>query len=288
MKFIVVNVVSPIMMAEFRISLDGRRRIPSLLLLSAAIFVHSSAADFRSSSNSSDDGYRRSPDRPIKLAVILPFQNDYMWSKQKVGPAIDYAVESLKTSLPAIGDSLVVNYGDSKCSETLGPLIGIEMFYNKSADVFIGPACDYAVAPIARFSPHWNIPVITGKALPHAFSDKNLYGLLTRISGSYDKLGESVASLYRQFNWSIPGFIFNSNLGERQRLGKSDCYFIMEGVNKELKPIYQQLHPDREIWFRWFDEGDKTEPNWHSILGEASQKTRSKSQERQQRKQRSS
>ena len=61
-----------------------------------------------------------------------------------------------------MGFNFAVVYGDSQCSETHGPLAAIDMYVKKTADVFIGPACDYALAPIARFSGYWNIPVITG------------------------------------------------------------------------------------------------------------------------------
>lgn len=56
------------------------------------------------------------------------------------------------------------------------------------ADVFLGPVCDYAVAPVARYSAFWNVPVITGGALADDFRDKNEYKLLTRMTGSYTQV----------------------------------------------------------------------------------------------------
>ena len=217
------------------------------------------------------------PRRTFKMAVILPYKTSYPWSKCRAGPGIEYAVETLRKRMPFIGSSLVVNYGDSHCSETLGPLAAIDMFYNKSADVFIGPACDYAVAPIARFSPHWNIPVITGGALVQAFSDKTQYSLLTRISGSHAKLGESIGMLFAQYNWSIAGFIYNTNLGKRQGLGKSECFFVLEGIHSYLRIQFRRIHRDKDIWSKAFDEKDPTDHNLTSILREAATMTRSES-----------
>ncbi|CAL1532250.1 unnamed protein product, partial [Lymnaea stagnalis] len=54
---------------------------------------------------------------------------------------------------------------DSQCSDTQGPLEAIDMYNRKSVDVFLGPACDYAVSGTAGFSGRWGIPVITAGAL---------------------------------------------------------------------------------------------------------------------------
>jgi len=96
------------------------------------------------------------------------FRGNYSWSLPRIKPAITLAVDDiLATSNSSSGRVLGfrINYGDSKCSETMGPLAAIDMYLERRADVFIGPACDYAVSPLARFSPHWNIPVVTGTFL---------------------------------------------------------------------------------------------------------------------------
>ena len=208
----------------------------------------------------------------IDLGVILPMTGDYAWTYPKTGPGIMYAVETI-ASRPDIlaGHTLRVNYGDSSCSDTDGPLVAIDMYIKKKSHVFLGPACEYAIAPIARFSPHWNIPIITGGALVHAFSDKRQYSLLTRIGGSYAKLGEFVESLCRQFAWRGAGLIYHSNIGNRIPQGRTDCYFIMEA-------IYLSLHSlNKNIWYKAFDEtADAGSANFSSILQEASNNVRSK------------
>ena len=49
--------------------------------------------------------------------------------------------------------------------------------------VFLGPVCDYSVAPIARYSPYWQTPVLSPGAMAHDLgTDKRTeYGLLTRV-----------------------------------------------------------------------------------------------------------
>lgn len=45
---------------------------------------------------------------------------------------------------------LVPVFDDSMCSISDAMNVAIEFYAKKAVDVFIGPVCDYAVAPIAR------------------------------------------------------------------------------------------------------------------------------------------
>ena len=209
----------------------------------------------------------------IDLAVILPLNGTYEWTYPKTGPGIMYAVETIDRRPDILaGHTLLVNYGDSKCSDTDGPLVAIDKYIKRKVHVFIGPACEYAIAPIARFSPHWNIPIITGGAFVHAYSDKAQYQLLTRIGGSYAKLAEFVLILFRQFGWEgRTGLIYHSNIGQKKTKGRTDCYFIMESMFISLKSSGKQT------WNEAFDErADDSKANFSSMLKEASRHVRSK------------
>ncbi|KAK2179117.1 hypothetical protein NP493_512g01001 [Ridgeia piscesae] len=210
----------------------------------------------------------------IDVGVILPMKGDYAWIYPKTGPGITYAVETIAARPDILaGHTLRVNYGDSNCSDTDGPLVAIDMYIKQKTHVFVGPACEYAIAPIARFSPHWNVPIITGGALVHAFSDKRQYSLLTRIGGSYAKLGEFVESLFRQFGWRGAGLIYHSNIGTKIAQGRTACYFIMEAIYLSLQSL------NKNIWYKAFDQTETAEAgsaNFSSILKEASKNVRSK------------
>ncbi len=212
----------------------------------------------------------------IQLGVILPTKGRYPWAAPKAIPGIMYAVDTVVNNSGILtGYEMSVNFGDSQCSDTHGPLVAIKMSVEKLANVFLGPACDYSVAPIARFSPHWNIPVITGGALVHAFHDKSQYSQLTRISGSYAKLGAFFSTLFSYFNWVIPGLIYQSNLVQRN-LGKTDCFFIMEAVYLALQKSYRASFPNKDLWNKPFDEKHPNMFNMTKILQEASLHARSK------------
>ena len=215
----------------------------------------------------------------INLGVILPQSLQYPWAIPRVMPAIQYAVETVQ-AMPNVLTNYRINtrIGDSKCSDTYGPLEAIDMYVHRTANVFLGPACDFSIAPIARFSPHWNIPVITGRALVHAFDDKNEYGLLTRITGPYRKLGELFIDLFSQFNWNVTGLMYNDN-GVR---AGTDCWFVMEAVYHILRNHYGGT---ADFWYKSFSEGGASQSQnstgannlkskLHQILEEASLNTR--------------
>lgn len=194
----------------------------------------------------------------FRIGVILPFNDSYLWSVPKTRPAIEYAVETVNAWPFLVDEQLEVLFADSQCSDTYAPLEAMQMHLNRRVDVFIGPVCDYAVAPIARFSPIWNIPVITGGALVRAFVDKRQYSLLTRIAGSYEKLGEFFVRVYEKFAWNVTSLIYSANLGVRQPLGRSTNYFIMESVYGALTQYLRQADKKSTIHHFSFDENAPT------------------------------
>lgn len=104
------------------------------------------------------------------------------WIVNKTRPAIEMAADKVKSAdgtLP--GYDIQIEFRDSQCSETFGPLHGIDLYMKNLAHVFIGPSCDYSIAPLARFSYYWGIPILTAGALVDAFEKKDEYRLLTRM-----------------------------------------------------------------------------------------------------------
>ena len=203
----------------------------------------------------------------VQVGVILPTDRDYPWAISETGPGIEYAVESIHNRSDLLENyTLSLHYGDSQCSNKWGPLECINMIWRGEAHVFLGPACDYAVAPIARFSPEWDIPIITGGAMVKAFSNKEEYKLLTRISGSYIKLGLFFLDVFTHYNWTRPGYLYQDNSGANKKHGKSNCFFKLEAIFETLMPRHRQFHPNEPIWQKNFDENGQFKPNFTEIL----------------------
>lgn len=205
----------------------------------------------------------------VSLGVILPEEARYPWSLQRVMPAIYYALENVKKLDLLPGTTLIPLMNDSQCSETIGPLAAIHFHMVKRVNVLLGPVCDYAVAPVARFSPHWNIPVLSAGALVTDFDNKSEYKLLTRVHGAYSNAADFFLEISRTFNWTTLGLIYHDNRGSGK--GKSNCFFRMEALFFKLKFEYH-----KDPWYKSFDEYYPELTNFEEILKEASTRSRSK------------
>ena len=74
--------------------------------------------------------------------------------------------------------------------------------YSWSSDVFLGPVCPYVLAPVARFSGKWNIPVLTMGGQASTFRQKEQhYPLLTTMGGNYEQFAEFFVKLLRRYSW---------------------------------------------------------------------------------------
>ena len=206
----------------------------------------------------------------VKVAVLLPAQGGYPFVRNKTLPAINIAIDKVRNSSLLQDYDLDVEYRDSACSETMGPLRAIDLYVDKLVNVYMGPCCDYAVAPIARFSAHWNIPVLSAGAPVRAFDNKTEYPLLTRIEGSYRKKAEFVVEIARTFNWSVVGLLFHDNV-VRQDRGRSNNFFAMEPIFHLFKAY------GMEPSYKSFDENVPESYDTKTLLTDTSKKARSKS-----------
>lgn len=48
------------------------------------------------------------------------------------------------------------------CSGAQAPGLAAQMYYRDKVIAFIGPACAFALEPVARLAAFWNLPIITG------------------------------------------------------------------------------------------------------------------------------
>ena len=212
----------------------------------------------------------------ISVGVILPFDAGDLWSLRLAGPAIEFAVASVQrqsptsrqmTSVSLSNHALQIHVNDSRCSDTWGPLSAFDMYLTGRANVFLGPVCEYAVAAVARYSPHWDIPVITPGALVLDFDNRANYRLLTRVSASYSKLAESLSVLLRMFDWRprTVGLVYQQRSTKARSsgstVGNSDCFFVMQAVHSHLEALRRPFTtavsnassdepPATGIWYR--------------------------------------
>jgi atrial natriuretic peptide clearance receptor, putative (fragment) len=156
-------------------------------------------------------------------------------------------------------------YQDTFCSSTIGPLSAVDFYMEGTADIFFGPLCPYVLAPVARYSAAWDIPLVTAAGQIDNFDYKfPQYRLLTRMNGSYSQIGIILLEILRKFHWKVLGMLFH-NFYNRNK-GHSSCFFTLSAVFATLgtRPFHLS-----------FDETDPKTDYTH-ILKELSRNTRSK------------
>ncbi|NXV44254.1 ANPRC protein, partial [Uria aalge] len=165
----------------------------------------------------------------IRVLVLLPQDDAYLFSLGRVRPAIEYAVRSLRESgggLPP-GYSFQLTYEDSACgNRALFSLVDMVALQRRRPDLLLGPVCEYAAAPVARLAAHWDVPMLSAGALAAGFGAKGgEYSHLTRVAPAYAKMGEMLLALFRHHQWSRATLLYSDSNPERS------CYFAMEGVH---------------------------------------------------------
>lgn len=58
------------------------------------------------------------------------------------------------------------------CSGARAPGLAADMHFKDDVIAFIGPACAFALEPVARLAAYWNTPIITGMGDQVSFTTK--------------------------------------------------------------------------------------------------------------------
>lgn len=139
----------------------------------------------------------------VNISVLLPETTpNRHFSTAVVRPAIAIAVSRVhqRDLLPNV--QLHVTYIDTPCS----PNIPIPLLINFGGrNLLLGPVCDYALAPIARQTQYYNIPIITTGGFSDTFiNQRNIsYPFLTRVSpASFADVSNALLNYLIYMNWN--------------------------------------------------------------------------------------
>uniref|UniRef100_A0A669BJ89 Guanylate cyclase n=1 Tax=Oreochromis niloticus TaxID=8128 RepID=A0A669BJ89_ORENI len=200
-------------------------------------FPHTLLLSFTSSAATSLTADNRTEDlQEVTLAAILPLTNtDYAWAWPRVAPAIYQALQQVNSDpwlLPGLKLQLVYGSSESRdgfCSDSIAPLVAVDLKLSHDPWAFIGPGCDYSSSPVARFTTHWDVPMVTAGARAIGF---NLYAAVTNTGPTHKKLGEFGVRIQEMFGWQRHAtVIFSDNKDANDdRL----CYFAVEGLYELL------------------------------------------------------
>uniref|UniRef100_A0A4W6DTB7 Guanylate cyclase n=1 Tax=Lates calcarifer TaxID=8187 RepID=A0A4W6DTB7_LATCA len=168
----------------------------------------------------------------VILAAILPLTNtDYAWAWPRVAPALHQAVGRVNSDpwlLPGLRLRLVhgsSENGDGFCSDSIAPLVAVDLKLSHDPWAFIGPGCDYSSSPVARFTTHWEVPMVTAGARAIGFEH---YAAVTNTGPTHKKLGEFGTRIQETFGWRQHAMlIFSDN---KDANDDRPCYFAVEGL----------------------------------------------------------
>ena len=176
----------------------------------------------------------------VILGAILPITTDEnIWSYPLSKIVLELAAERVHMMRILSEHKLMIHAVDSHCSATTGPLQAIDMYTQNRVHAFFGPVCDVVLAPVARYSSHWNIPVITTGGLDSRFSDKSTYPLLTRLGGSNDDIADFIQDLGERFQAQNFGILHSS---DSEELHLNSPQSLTETIYTRLLHIYGEEH----------------------------------------------
>uniref|UniRef100_A0A8C8DB41 Guanylate cyclase n=1 Tax=Oryzias sinensis TaxID=183150 RepID=A0A8C8DB41_9TELE len=182
-----------------------------------------------SSENTTDDL------QEVTLAAILPLTNtDYPWAWPRVAPALYRAVDSVNSDphlLPGLKLQLVHGSSENRegfCSDSAAPLVAVDLKLSHDPWAFIGPGCDYSSSPVARFTTHWDVPMVTAGARADGFSK---FAAVTNTGPTHKKLGEFSLKIQETFGWHHHAMlIYSDNKDNKDDNDERTCYFAIEGL----------------------------------------------------------
>lgn len=172
----------------------------------------------------------------VTLAAILPLTNtDYAWAWPRVAPALYRAVQRVNSDpwlLPGLQLRLIHGSSENRggfCSDSMAPLVAVDLKQSDDPWAFIGPGCDYSSSPVARFTTHWDVPMVTAGARAIGF---NQYTAVTNTGPTHKKLGEFGLRIQEAFGWRQHAMlIFSDNKDDND---DRPCYFAVEGLYELL------------------------------------------------------
>ncbi|XP_029942899.1 atrial natriuretic peptide receptor 1-like isoform X2 [Salarias fasciatus] len=183
----------------------------------------------------------------VIVAAILPQTNtSYAWAWPRVGPALQAALDRINSDpwlLPGLSLRLVYRNSEDRdglCSHSMAPLAAVDLHMDHEPWVFLGPGCTYSSSHVARFTAHWDVPMVTAGAQAWGFWE---HGTVTNTGPTHKKLGQFAARVQDAFGWRHRAVL----LYTRDTGDDGPCFFAAEGLynvllDRNVSTYHHQLH----------------------------------------------
>lgn len=174
----------------------------------------------------------------VKIVTILPAEDKMLFSINRIAPAIEMAVEELHENNRAYFSKYVnfsVKYADSKCDISAGMNEAINLYIQGTVHLFLGPVCDYSVAPVARQVKYWNVPLISGGAMARDFvySRSSEYPLLTRVGPvNFSALSMFFVKFFAYSKWKKVKLLYEKK--GHQDVFEDYCHLMVTAIHYDI------------------------------------------------------
>jgi atrial natriuretic peptide clearance receptor len=194
--------------------------------------------------------------QPINIAVILPENRKWLFAIPRVKPAIEVALESVykRGIIDRTRYNISVRYSDSKCDVAWGINEAFNFYLHRHADVYFGPCCDYAAAPIARQIRFWDLPMVTAGAMAGDFGilKTKMYSLLTRVGANFDSLARFTVELLEYYQWNKVKLIYQAN--GMEHIFEKFCHLTADGLHRGIRILKEDQVKQDYFKFRTSEE----------------------------------
>lgn len=174
-------------------------------------------------------------DSTIAIATLVPSDKRRLFSKQRVAPAMSIAVEKVRAMQILPNRNLSIKFADSNCNVADGINEAINYYVRREVDVFFGPCCDYAAAPVARQIRYWNIAMVTPGAMARDFTvaKKIMFNLMTRVGPNFSSLVNFLVKILLVFDWRKVMLLYDPE-GQKNIFDRY-CHIAADGMHYGFK-----------------------------------------------------
>ncbi|XP_030376658.1 atrial natriuretic peptide receptor 1 [Scaptodrosophila lebanonensis] len=223
--------------------------------------------------------------RVYTVGVLMASHLDSPFDLERCGPAVDLALDQINKRFLKPHNVMLKKKQASypSCSGAKAPGLAADMHFKDDVIAFIGPACAFALEPVARLAAYWNTPIITGMGdqppsegeltvtsgilgrihkwkneSTGVFKDKSNYPTLTRMSYCQCRLKLVFASIFRQFKWKHVALLvdrsdlFSLTVGKNLEYGlrQEGLLSFVRELNGNEEEIYENYLKDASMYAR--------------------------------------
>ncbi|CAB3227788.1 unnamed protein product [Arctia plantaginis] len=180
----------------------------------------------------------------IRAALLLPKNTSFDACLPAVSPVLDLAMEDpvIKNTFPPWLSVEWLKHDVADCDAAYAVISAIDAF-NDCAHVFFGPACDFALASVARIAKFLGMngtPMLTTGGFtfdfvkPKQTCEDEFYMLVRAGPLGFKDLAYFIIDLMRHFKWQQL-LLINEPESQLHVAGKSTCHLMMKSFANFLK-----------------------------------------------------